>query len=67
MDILNYVKVDDLISTSGQPREEQFAAIAGQGFRNVVNLALPTSDNAIAGEGDIVAGLGMNYFHLPVP
>lgn len=67
MDILNYAKIDDAISTSGQPRAEQFAAIGAQGFRNVVNLALPTSDNAIADEGSIVTGLGMNYFHLPVP
>jgi protein tyrosine phosphatase (PTP) superfamily phosphohydrolase (DUF442 family) len=66
MDILNYVKIDERIGTSGQPHAGQFELIARQGFRNVINLATATSDNAIPGEGGIVAGLGMNYLHLPV-
>jgi protein tyrosine phosphatase (PTP) superfamily phosphohydrolase (DUF442 family) len=36
------------------------------GFEVVINLALPTSDNALANEGSIVAGLGMSYVHIPV-
>src|SRR5262249_31987712 len=32
----------------------------------VINLALPTSDNALANEGSIVTALGMSYAHLPV-
>ena len=32
----------------------------------VINLALPTSDNAIPSEGSIVTGLGMSYFHIPI-
>jgi protein tyrosine phosphatase (PTP) superfamily phosphohydrolase (DUF442 family) len=36
------------------------------GFEAVINLALPTSDNAIANEGSVVTGLGMSYVHIPV-
>ena len=32
----------------------------------VINLALPTSDNALASQGSIVAGFGMAYVHIPV-
>lgn len=66
MDIVNYLKISDLISTSGQPRAEHFRDIAGQGFKTVINLALPTSDYALPDEGALVTGLGMNYIHIPV-
>jgi protein tyrosine phosphatase (PTP) superfamily phosphohydrolase (DUF442 family) len=32
----------------------------------VVNLALPTSDNALENEGSLVTALGMSYVHIPV-
>lgn len=35
-------------------------AIAGAGYNVVVNLALSNSDNAIADEGSIVTGNGLN-------
>lgn len=66
MEVLNYLQINDCISTSGQPTAEQFQDIAGAGFTTVINLALPTSDNAIVDEGGIVTGLGMDYFHIPV-
>jgi protein tyrosine phosphatase (PTP) superfamily phosphohydrolase (DUF442 family) len=52
--------------TSGMPRPEHFAEIAGAGFKTVINLALPTSDNAIANEGELVTRTGMSYVHIPV-
>ena len=64
--ITNYVQLTPDVGTSGQPKREQFAAIAQDGFRAVVNLALPTSDHAIADEGSLVTGLGMSYIHIPV-
>lgn len=64
--ITNYVQLTDDVGTSGQPKKDQFQAIAAEGFRAVVNLALPTSDHAIADEGSVVTGLGMSYFHIPV-
>ena len=64
---LNFFQSTDRIATSGQPGRAQFAEIAGLGYRAVVNLAMTNSDHAIADEGAIVTGLGMNYFHVPVP
>ena len=66
MSILNEVRIDDRLATSGQPRPEQFDTIAGEGFTTVINLALPDSDNAIEDEGSVVARAGMNYFNIPV-
>jgi len=65
-EIYNFRLIDEKLGTSGQPREEQFAAIADAGFQAVVNIALPTSDNALANEGSIVTRLGLSYFHIPV-
>ena len=64
--IYNFRLIDETLGTAGQPREEQFAAIAKAGYQAVVNIALPTSDNALANEGSIVTRLGMSYFHIPV-
>lgn len=65
-DILNYYQVNDKIATSGQPRKEQFAAIAKDGYKLVINLALTSSSNAVLEEDAIVTDLGMVYIHLPV-
>lgn len=54
------------VGTSGMPRAEQFAEIAQAGFRTVINLALPTSDNALPNEGELVTRNGMTYIHIPV-
>ncbi|MDY6936973.1 MAG: protein tyrosine phosphatase family protein [Cyanobacteriota bacterium] len=64
--ILNYYQVSPQLATSGQPNRSQFQEIADAGYDAVINLALPTSDDAIADEGAIVAGAGLSYFHLPV-
>jgi protein tyrosine phosphatase (PTP) superfamily phosphohydrolase (DUF442 family) len=64
--ITNFVQITDDVGTSGQPKKDQFKSIADEGFRAVVNLALPTSDHAIAEEGSVVTGLGMSYIHIPV-
>lgn len=64
--ITNYVPMADDLGTSGQPTAEQIGAIAAAGYQAVVNLALPSSDHAIADEGSLVTGHGMSYFHIPV-
>ncbi|MBX3705822.1 MAG: protein tyrosine phosphatase family protein [Pseudomonadales bacterium] len=64
--ITNYVQLTPDVGTSGQPRREQFTDIAAAGFAAVVNLAMPSSDHAIADEGSVVTGLGMCYVHIPV-
>ena len=65
--LLNFCQLAENIATAGQPTKEQFRAIADQGYVNVVNLAMHDSNNAIKDEGNLVASLGMSYFHLPVP
>jgi protein tyrosine phosphatase (PTP) superfamily phosphohydrolase (DUF442 family) len=65
-EIYNYLPLSSNLLTSGQPLKEQFAAIAGVGVEAVINLALPTSANAIPNEDEIVTALGMKYFHIPV-
>lgn len=64
--ILNYIKINELISTSGQPKIEQFELIANEGFEVVINLALCNASNAIENEDKVVTSLGMSYFHIPV-
>ena len=65
-EIYSFRAVGNRLGTAGQPTETQFRAVREAGFDAVINLALPTSDNAIANEGSIVTGLGMSYVHIPV-
>jgi len=65
-EIRGFLRLDDRIATSGMPRPEHFAAMRGAGFEVVINLALPTSDNALANEGELVSQQGMTYVHIPV-
>lgn len=66
-ELLNFYQITDGIGTAGQPTREQLEELPRAGYTTVVNLAMHDSDNAILEEGNIVASLGMTYFHLPVP
>lgn len=65
-DITNFVQLTEAVGASGQPTPAQFPEIAANGYTGLINLALPTSDNAVADEGSLVTSLGMSYFHIPV-
>ncbi len=65
-DILNFLQISDNLATSGQPTSTQFQEIADAGYETVINLALPTSDGAIANEAEIVESLGMEYIAIPI-
>ena len=65
-EIYSFRAVGDKLGTAGQPTEEQFRMVREAGFDVVINLALPTSDNALANEGSVVTDLGMSYVHIPV-
>src|SRR6185295_12106895 len=65
-EIYSYRTVGDKLGTAGQPTATQFQMVKESGFEAVINLALPTSDNALANEGSVVTGLGMAYVHIPV-
>jgi protein tyrosine phosphatase (PTP) superfamily phosphohydrolase (DUF442 family) len=62
--IHNYLQLSDRVGTSGQPQQEQFAAIKEAGFAVVVNL-LPDTQT-LAGEEELVRSLGMDYIQIPV-
>ncbi len=66
-DILNFYQITENTGTAGQPTAGQFHRIAAAGYRTVINLAMHDSDNALPEEGNLVASLGMDYIHLPVP
>jgi protein tyrosine phosphatase (PTP) superfamily phosphohydrolase (DUF442 family) len=65
-EIYGFRAVGDRLGTAGQPTQPQFRAVQESGFEAVINLALPTSDNALANEGSVVTSLGMSYVHIPV-
>ncbi|WP_417326978.1 protein tyrosine phosphatase family protein [Halarcobacter sp.] len=64
--ILNYIKINENISTAGQPSVEQFQQIKNENFDVVINLALSSATNALENEDKVVSELGMTYIHLPV-
>jgi protein tyrosine phosphatase (PTP) superfamily phosphohydrolase (DUF442 family) len=66
MEIINYLKINELIQTSGQPKVKEFELIYKSGANTVVNLALPDHKEAISNEGELVTKHGMNYIHIPV-
>ena len=66
-DIYNFLEIEDVYSTSGQPSESQFHLIKEAGHKLVVNLA-PTSmlENSVVEEASILQELGLEYVHIPV-
>lgn len=65
-DIINWRRLDERTTTSGQPTEAQLTRIAGLGTGYVVNLGLHTHERALPDEAGTVAALGMSYIHIPV-
>lgn len=63
--ILNYIKINDNISTSGQPTKKQFKIIAKNNFDVVINLAMHNK-GALREEDKIVSRNGMIYIHIPI-
>jgi uncharacterized protein (TIGR01244 family) len=64
--IYNWRRLDERITTSGQPTEPQLADIQALGVRAVVNLGLHTHEKALPDEAASVSRLGMTYIHIPV-
>jgi protein tyrosine phosphatase (PTP) superfamily phosphohydrolase (DUF442 family) len=66
-DIHNYRQAAPDLATSGQPREDQLAAIAAAGYDVVINLALHDDPRySLIDEASSVRVLGMEYVHIPV-
>ncbi len=66
MDATNTYRVFDWLWTSGQLSERDVLQLASLGVEVVINLALPTSPNALAGEAELVANQGLVYVQIPV-
>lgn len=64
--IRQFLPISEQLATAGQPTEAQFAVIAEAGYEVVINLALPTSDHALAHEPALVKSLGLTYIAIPV-
>jgi len=64
--IFNWRRLDDRITTSGQPTELQLADIHALGVRHIINLGLHSHENALPDEAASVGRLGMTYIHIPV-
>lgn len=58
--------IDDLLCTSAQPSAEQLSTLGETGVRHVINLALPSSDHAVADEAARLAAQGITYLQIPV-
>lgn len=65
-EIYNFLKISDSIATAGQPTADQFGAVKAADYQVIVNLALPTSTNAITNEQQLVESHDMEYVHIPV-
>jgi len=64
--IYNWRRLDDRITTSGQPTEPQLADIHALGVRHIINLGLHTHEKALPNEAASVSRLGVTYIHIPV-
>lgn len=64
--IFNFHKISDMLACAGQPREEQLASIAGEGYKAVINLGLADGKYALKDEAASVKEFGMEYHHIPV-
>lgn len=64
--IQNFLQITPELGTAGQPLRGQFEAIGAAGYAAVINLAMPDSMDAVAEEDEIVSGLGLEYYPIPV-
>jgi len=64
--IFMWRRIDARLTSSGQPREEQLAALRQLGVTHVVNLGLHSHEKALADEGASLRALGIDYTHIPV-
>lgn len=64
--VLNWRRLDQKITLSGQPTEEQLAEIRDLGVTHIINLGPHTNKGALNDEAASVAALGMTYIYIPV-
>lgn len=65
-EIFNFLALSENLLTGGMPTKEQLADAAQRGVQLVINLAPYEVSNALPGETELVASLGMQYINIPV-
>lgn len=66
MDAENTYQVFDWLWSSGQLSEKDIAYLPSLGIEAVINLAPPTSSNALPREAEFVTREGISYIQIPV-
>jgi len=64
--ILNFKNNGENLSTSGQPREDEFKLIADTGFEIIINIRPEFEMIYVFDERNIVSNLGLEYFQIPM-
>ena len=64
--ILNWRRLNERITLSGQPSEEQLAQISELGVTHIINLGPHHNKGALPDEAGSVRALGMEYIYIPV-
>ena len=65
-EIFNYLKVNDRLSTAGQPTEAQLRDLAADGFTAIINLAPVNPPYTPEDEAGLARELGLAYQYIPV-
>ena len=65
--IIAWQRLGPELTTSGALSAGDLAALAELGVAHVINLAMGSHPQALAGEADLLAARGMGYTHLPIP
>lgn len=59
-------RLSPLLASSGQPEPAGIAAIGRAGFKQLINVAMPTSPGALTDEAELAERAGLHYLHLPI-
>lgn len=65
--IINHIAITGRLGTAGQPTEAQFRKLCGDGLEVVINLAPDGLETSLPDESALLAVLGVDYHHIPVP
>ena len=64
--MVNFLRLTPLLASGGSPTLADLDNLRDDGCEVVINLALPTSPDAIPAEDEQVRRLGMQYIPIPV-
>jgi protein tyrosine phosphatase (PTP) superfamily phosphohydrolase (DUF442 family) len=64
--ILNWRRIEENLTTSGQPSVSELAELQSMGVTHIINLAPHDNDGALPDEPRSVKALGMVYVYIPV-